>query len=85
LANANPYGLAAAVWSKDFARAMQVVKQVRAGIFWVNHIQPTYVEAPWGGYKQSGMGRELSKYGVEAYLQTKQVHINLNPAPIAWY
>ncbi len=85
LANANPYGLAAAVWSKDFARAMQVVKQVRAGIFWVNHMQPTYVEAPWGGYKQSGMGRELSKYGVEAYLQAKQVHINLNPAPIAWY
>ena len=85
LANANPYGLAAAVWSKDFGRAMQAVKQVRAGIVWVNHMQPTYMEAPWGGYKQSGIGRELGKYGVEAYLQAKQVHINLNSAPIAWY
>ena len=58
---------------------------LRAGIVWVNHMQPTYVEAPWGGYKQSGFGRELGPWGIEEYLETKQVHINLNEQPIGWY
>src|ERR1700728_2011524 len=85
IANDTPYGLAAAVWSRDIYRALRVVKAVRAGIVWVNHMQPTYVEAPWGGYKQSGFGRELGPWGIEEYLETKQVHINLNEAPIGWY
>ncbi|MGA9593713.1 MAG: aldehyde dehydrogenase family protein, partial [Candidatus Acidiferrales bacterium] len=59
IANATPYGLAAAVWSRDIFKSLRVVKALRAGIVWVNHMQPTYVEAPWGGYKQSGFGREL--------------------------
>jgi len=85
IANATPYGLAAAVWSRDIFRALRVVKALRAGIVWVNHMQPTYVEAPWGGYKQSGFGRELGPWGIEEYLETKQVHINLNEQPIGWY
>jgi betaine-aldehyde dehydrogenase len=85
IANATPYGLAAAVWSRDIFRAFRVVKALRAGIVWVNHMQPTYVEAPWGGYKQSGFGRELGPWGIEEYLETKQVHINLNEQPIGWY
>jgi len=85
IANDSPYGLAAAVWSRDIFRAFRVVKAVRAGIVWVNHMQPTYVEAPWGGYKQSGFGRELGPWGLEEYLETKQVHINLNEQPIGWY
>ena len=85
IANDTPYGLAAAVWSRDIFRALRVVKAVRAGIVWVNHMQPTYVEAPWGGYKQSGFGRELGPWGIEEYLETKQVHINLNEQPIGWY
>jgi betaine-aldehyde dehydrogenase len=85
IANDTPYGLAAAVWSRDIFRALRTVKALRAGIVWVNHMQPTYVEAPWGGYKQSGFGRELGPWGVEEYLETKQVHINLNEQPIAWY
>jgi len=85
IANDTPYGLAAAVWSRDIFRAFRVVKAVRAGIVWVNHMQPTYVEAPWGGYKQSGFGRELGPWGIEEYLETKQVHINLNEQPIGWY
>jgi betaine-aldehyde dehydrogenase len=85
IANDTPYGLAAAVWSRDIFRALRVVKAIRAGIVWVNHMQPTYVEAPWGGYKQSGFGRELGPWGIEEYLETKQVHINLNEQPIGWY
>jgi betaine-aldehyde dehydrogenase len=85
IANDTPYGLAAAVWSRDIFKAFRVVKALRAGIVWVNHMQPTYVEAPWGGYKQSGFGRELGPWGIEEYLETKQVHINLNEQPIGWY
>ena len=85
IANDTPYGLAAAVWTRDIYKAFRVVKSLRAGIVWVNHMQPTYVEAPWGGYKQSGFGRELGPWGLEEYLETKQVFVNLDEAPIAWY
>src|SRR6202162_4911657 len=65
IANDTPYGLAAAVWTRDIFKAFRVVKALRAGIVWVNHMQPTYVEAPWGGYKQSGFGRELGPWGLD--------------------
>ena len=85
LANATPYGLAGAVWTRDIFRALRVVRKLHAGIVWVNHMQPTYVEAPWGGMKMSGAGRELGRNGIDNYLEQKQVHINLNENPIGWY
>jgi betaine-aldehyde dehydrogenase len=85
IANDTPYGLAGAVWTRDIFKAFRIVKSMRAGIIWVNHMQPTYVEAPWGGYKQSGFGRELGPWGLEEYLETKQVFVNLDEAPIGWY
>jgi betaine-aldehyde dehydrogenase len=85
IANATDYGLAAAVWTRDIYKAFRVVKELEAGIVWVNHMQPTMIEAPWGGYKASGFGRELGHWGVEEYLETKQVYINLDEKPIGWY
>ncbi|MEI6084418.1 MAG: aldehyde dehydrogenase family protein [Verrucomicrobiota bacterium] len=85
IAHDTPYGLAAAVWSRDIFKCLRMVKALRAGIVWVNTMQPCYVESPWGGYKQSGQGRELSLHGIDEFLETKQVHINLNEAPIGWY
>ena len=85
IANDTPYGLAGAVWSRDVFRGIRVLKQIRAGILWLNTYHPTYNEAPWGGYKQSGFGRELGHYGLENYLETKQINLNLTEAPIGWY
>ena len=85
IANATPYGLAGAVWTRDIFRAFRVVKKMRVGIMWVNHMQPTYVEAPWGGVKMSGSGRELGIRGADNYLEQKQVYINLNDNPMGWY
>lgn len=85
IANDSEYGLAAAVWTTNVNRALRVVREIRAGITWVNTYHPTFNEMPWGGYKQSGTGRELGLYGIEAYMEVKQVNINLDEAPIGWY
>ncbi len=85
LANDSEYGLAAGVWTTNLNRGIRVVKELRAGITWINNYHPTFNEMPWGGYKQSGTGRELGLYGIEAYLETKQVNINLDENPIGWY
>jgi betaine-aldehyde dehydrogenase len=85
MANDTPYGLAGAVWTRDVFRGIRVLKQIRAGILWLNTYHPTYNEAPWGGYKQSGFGRELGSYGLEHYLETKQINLNLAETPIGWY
>jgi betaine-aldehyde dehydrogenase len=83
LANTSQYGLAAAVMSQDLERANRVARGFRAGIVWVNCSQPTFCEAPWGGMKRSGIGRELGEWGLQNYLETKQI-TTYNATDKAW-
>ena len=85
MANDTKYGLAGAVFTKNNARALRVIKEIRAGITWVNCYNPCFNEAPWGGYKMSGQGRELGIHGLEEYQEIKQININLTEAPLGWY
>ena len=85
LANDALFGLAAAVMTQDDARAERVARGFKAGIVWINCSQPTFTEAPWGGYKQSGIGRELGEWGYNNYLETKQITRYDRSAPWGWY
>jgi betaine-aldehyde dehydrogenase len=85
LANDTEYGLAGAVFTSDISRAYSVIKELRAGITWINCYNPTFNEAPWGGYKMSGIGRELGIHGLSEYQEIKQININLQPGVVGWY
>ena len=85
LANGTVYGLAGGVFSNDGAKALRVIKSLRAGITWINSYHPTYNEAPWGGYKQSGIGRSLGTFGLEEFQEIKQININLQVEPVGWF
>jgi aldehyde dehydrogenase (NAD+) len=78
-ANDTIYGLAAGVWSGDVERAVQVANRIRAGTVWINDFHLISAEAPFGGYKQSGLGRELGTWGLQAYTEVKHIHVNLSP------
>ncbi|MBB5409027.1 betaine-aldehyde dehydrogenase [Paraburkholderia sp. RAU6.4a] len=84
-ANDSRFGLAAAVMSRDNERCERVARALRAGIVWINCSQPTFTEAPWGGYKQSGIGRELGEWGLNNYLETKQITRYDSDKPWGWY
>jgi acyl-CoA reductase-like NAD-dependent aldehyde dehydrogenase len=77
LSNDTEYGLAAAIWTRDIGLALRTAKSVKAGVVWINDSQPAPSESMWGGYKQSGIGRELGPYALDAYLESKQIYINL--------
>ncbi|XAR65415.1 Betaine-aldehyde dehydrogenase [Bertholletia excelsa] len=85
LANDTHYGLGAAVISKDLERCERVTKALPAGIVWINCSQPCFCQAPWGGNKRSGFGRELGEWGLENYLSVKQVTEYTSDDPWGWY
>jgi len=80
-ANATRFGLAGAVFTKDFSRAHRVAKKIQAGIVWINDYNITPPEVPFGGYKQSGLGRENGLQAIEHYTQVKTVYVNLGDVP----
>ena len=77
LANATPYGLSGSIWSRDIGRALRTAKGLQAGVISVNSNSSVHTEAPFGGYKMSGIGRELGMSALELYTETKNVFIDL--------
>jgi aldehyde dehydrogenase (NAD+) len=76
-ANRTEYGLAAAVWTRDIGKAHTIANNVRAGTVWINCYDVFDAAAPFGGFKQSGMGRELGEYGLQQYTEVKTVTVKL--------
>lgn len=79
MANDTIYGLAAGVWTKDVNKAYDVARKLRAGVVWINDWHMLRNDAPFGGYKQSGIGREMGKHSLDAYTQLKHVHTSMVP------
>jgi betaine-aldehyde dehydrogenase len=78
LANDTTYGLSGSIFTRDVGQALRVANQVRAGVMSVNTIKSVHLEAPFGGFKQSGMGRELGMEALEMYTEVKNVFISMD-------
>ncbi|MGA1098895.1 MAG: aldehyde dehydrogenase family protein [Candidatus Nanopelagicales bacterium] len=85
IANDTIYGLAGAVWSQDSEKSNRVAKALHHGTIWINDYHPYVPQAEWGGFKQSGVGRELGPSGLAEYLEPKHIWQNLKPAPSGWF
>jgi betaine-aldehyde dehydrogenase len=85
LGNDTTYGLAGAVWTADAGRAQRVAGRLRHGTVWINDYNTYLPQAEWGGYKQSGIGRELGPSGLDEYRETKHIWQNVSPGPTGWF
>ncbi len=85
VANDSIYGLAGAVWTQDSGKGQRIAAKLRMGTVWINDYHPYVAQAEWGGYKQSGNGRELGTVGLDEYRETKHVWHNIAPAPQGWF
>ena len=84
-ANETIFGLSAGIWTQDITRAHRFAKKVHAGVVWINTYNMFNAASPFGGYKQSGYGREMGKHALEHYTQVKSVWVDLSGKPIGWF
>jgi acyl-CoA reductase-like NAD-dependent aldehyde dehydrogenase len=84
-ANETIYGLSAGIWTRDITRAHRFAKEIRAGVVWINTFNMFNAASPFGGYKQSGYGREMGRHALELYTQVKSVWVDLSGKPIGWF
>ncbi len=84
-ANETMYGLSAGIWTRDITRAHRFARAVKAGVVWINTFNMMNAASPFGGYKQSGYGREMGKHALELYTQVKSVWVDLSGKPIGWF
>ncbi|MFL6282930.1 MAG: aldehyde dehydrogenase family protein [Pyrinomonadaceae bacterium] len=84
-ANEVVYGLSAGIWTKDITRAHRFAKAIKAGVVWINTFNMFNAASPFGGYKQSGYGREMGKHALEMYTNVKSVWVDLSGKPIGWF
>ncbi|MGH3518094.1 MAG: aldehyde dehydrogenase family protein [Haloechinothrix sp.] len=85
LGNDTVYGLTGAVWTRDAGRAERVARRLRHGTVWINDFGPYLPQAEWGGFKRSGIGRELGHDGLAEYREAKHIYENTAPAPQRWF
>jgi betaine-aldehyde dehydrogenase len=85
IGNDTIYGLSGAVWTQDAGKAQRVANRLRHGTVWINDFGPYLPEAEWGGFKQSGVGRELGPSGMHEYREAKHIWHNIDPAPARWF
>jgi betaine-aldehyde dehydrogenase len=85
IANDTDYGLAGAVWTADASRAQRVAGRLRAGTVWINDYNRYVPQAEWGGFKRSGIGRELGQQGLDEYREAKHIWQNTAPGPSGWF
>ena len=84
-ANETIYGLSAGIWTRDITRAHRFAREINAGVVWINTFNIFNAASPFGGYKQSGYGREMGKHALELYTQVKSVWVDLSGKPIGWF
>lgn len=84
LANDSVFGLAAGIWSADYRRALRLAERLEVGTVWINTYKKFSISTPFGGFKESGLGREKGRQGIQAYMQQKSLYLGLESAPNPW-
>ena len=83
-ANDSLYALAAGIWTRDYKRAWRLGRAVQAGTVWINTYKQFSISAPFGGWRDSGLGREKGRLGILQYMEQKSLYRGLNQQPLAW-